>query len=401
MNKIWNASRFALMHLTSVPPAVPLDNIQGLHHAWILHRLEDLKTAQDTALAEYRFNDAAQTLYKFVWNEFCDWYLELLKPDMQAGGERGETARFVLWTVLREVLVLLHPIVPFISEEIWKALPRPQDKAEPACLAQALFPLARPGCVKPEAAARMEMIQETIVAVRTIKAELNIAPSVRLNVVIPLGLLQETKDYENSVGHCYRCNGVIEPHVSMQWFVSVRSLADKARAAVPGQTRIVPEAWQKTYYNWLDDIRDWCISRQIWWGHRIPAWTCESCGQLLVLEEAPDTCPKCSSARFTQEEDVLDTWFSSALWPFSTLGWPDATPELARFYPTSVLVTGFDILFFWVARMMMFGLHFMEKVPFHDVYIHALVRDAQGKKMSKSTGNVIDPLKMIDSYGTD
>ncbi|MCL1939780.1 MAG: valine--tRNA ligase [Desulfovibrionaceae bacterium] len=215
------------------------------------------------------------------------------------------------------------------------------------------------------------------------------------------GFLQEVRDYENSVGHCYRCNSIIEPHMSMQWFVSVKPLAEAARAAVPDRMRIFPETWSKTYYNWMDNIRDWCISRQIWWGHRIPAWTCDSCRKLVVQEEAPQTCPHCQGGKLTQDPDVLDTWFSSALWPFSTLGWPGETPELKRFYPTSVLVTGFDILFFWVARMMMMGLHFMREVPFHHCYIHALVRDAQGKKMSKSTGNAINPLDMIDQYGTD
>ena len=215
------------------------------------------------------------------------------------------------------------------------------------------------------------------------------------------GLLLEIIEHEHSVGECYRCKSVIEPHVSTQWFVKVKPLADRARAAVPGETRILPGQWEKVYYDWLDNIRDWCISRQIWWGHRIPAWTCEGCGELVVSTVDPDRCPKCGDTRLAQEEDVLDTWFSSALWPFSTLGWPDKTPELAAFYPTSVLVTGFDILFFWVARMMMMGLHFMERVPFTDVYIHALVRDEQGKKMSKSTGNVIDPLEMIQKYGTD
>ena len=215
------------------------------------------------------------------------------------------------------------------------------------------------------------------------------------------GLLLEVADHEHSVGECYRCKSVIEPHVSTQWFVKVKPLAERARAAVPADTEIFPKQWEKVYYDWLDNIRDWCISRQIWWGHRIPAWTCEACGELIVAAKDPDRCPKCGETRLVQDEDVLDTWFSSALWPFSTLGWPDKTPELAAFYPTSVLVTGFDILFFWVARMMMMGLHFMDRVPFGHVYIHALVRDEQGKKMSKSTGNVIDPLEMIQKYGTD
>ncbi len=214
------------------------------------------------------------------------------------------------------------------------------------------------------------------------------------------GDLALEEDIEHSVGGCYRCKSVVEPHVSVQWFVASTKLAPRAREAVPELTRIHPESWQKTYYNWMDNIRDWCISRQIWWGHRIPAWTCEACGELIVAEEAPAACA-CGSAALKQDEDVLDTWFSSALWPFSTLGWPEKTRELALFYPTSVLVTAFDILFFWVARMMMMGLHFMDKPPFRDVYIHALVRDAEGRKMSKSTGNVIDPIEMIDKYGCD
>lgn len=225
----------------------------------------------------------------------------------------------------------------------------------------------------------------------------------RAKIVVDLeaqGRLVKVEDIEHAVGHCYRCQTIVEPLVSEQWFVAATKLAPQARAAVPDQTKIYPETWAKTYYNWMDNIRDWCISRQIWWGHRIPAWTCADCGALMVEEEAPKICA-CGSTNLTQEEDVLDTWFSSAIWPFSTMGWPEKTKELAMFYPTSVLVTGFDILFFWVARMMMLGLYSMKQVPFHHVYLHALVRDAQGQKMSKSGGNAIDPLDMIEKYGTD
>jgi len=216
------------------------------------------------------------------------------------------------------------------------------------------------------------------------------------------GLLEKIEDYQHAVGKCYRCATVVEPTTSKQWFVSVRPLADKAVAAVrEGRIKLYPNTWYRTFYSWMDNIRDWCISRQIWWGHRIPAWTCEDCGQVTVAVSDPAGCPSCGSVRLHQETDVLDTWFSSALWPFSTLGWPEQTRELAVFYPTSVLITSFDILFFWVARMMMMGLHCMGDVPFRDVYLHALVRDKHGKKMSKSTGNVIDPLVMIEQYGTD
>jgi len=216
------------------------------------------------------------------------------------------------------------------------------------------------------------------------------------------GALVKEEVHAHAVGHCYRCQTVIEPLVSRQWFVKIQPLADAALAAVrDGRTRIVPAQWEKTYYHWMENIRDWCISRQIWWGHRIPAFTCAACGELTVARADPAACPKCGSASLEQETDVLDTWFSSALWPFSTMGWPDRTPELAKFYPTSALVTGFDILFFWVARMMMMGLKFMDEVPFRDVYIHALVRDEQGQKMSKSKGNVIDPLEVIDRFGAD
>ena len=216
------------------------------------------------------------------------------------------------------------------------------------------------------------------------------------------GYLVQVKPYLHNVGQCYRCKTDVEPMVSKQWFVRIAPLAKEAMAAVvKGNTRIVPAMWEGTYFEWMNNIRDWCISRQIWWGHRIPVWTCDGCGKMIVASVDPDRCPDCGNAKLRQEEDVLDTWFSSALWPFSTLGWPDRTEALKTFYPTSLLVTGFDILFFWVARMMMMGLYVMKDVPFRDVYLHALVRDERGEKMSKSRGNIIDPLEMIDKYGTD
>jgi len=217
-----------------------------------------------------------------------------------------------------------------------------------------------------------------------------------------LGLLRKVERYRLYLGHCYRCRTVVEPTLSRQWFVRVKTMAEPAiKAAVDGRTRFVPKGWENTYFDWMRNIRDWCISRQIWWGHRIPAWYCEQCDYVTVSVDEPDVCGGCGHPSIQQETDVLDTWFSSALWPFSTLGWPEETREMKIFYPTSVLVTGFDIIFFWVARMMMMGIKFMGDVPFKDVYIHALVRDALGQKMSKSRGNVIDPLMMMDRYGTD
>ncbi len=217
-----------------------------------------------------------------------------------------------------------------------------------------------------------------------------------------LELIEKVEKHEHSVGHCYRCSTVVEPYLSKQWFVKIKPLADDAIKVVEdGKIRFVPKNWEKTYFEWMYNIRDWCISRQLWWGHRIPAFYCEECSHITVTMDDPDKCGKCGSANIRQDEDVLDTWFSSALWPFSTMGWPDETPELAKYYPTSVLVTGFDIIFFWVARMIMTGVKFMKDIPFLDVYIHALVRDEHGQKMSKSKGNVIDPLVMMDQYGTD
>ena len=216
------------------------------------------------------------------------------------------------------------------------------------------------------------------------------------------GVLIKIEDLNHSVGHCYRCRTVVEPYLSKQWFVKVKPLAEPAMKAVrDGSIKIVPKFWENTYFEWMENIRDWCISRQIWWGHQIPAWNCKACGEVVVARETPSSCSACSSTDLIQETDVLDTWFSSALWPFSTLGWPEKTDSLKRFYPTSVLCTGFDILFFWVARMIMMGLKFMGDVPFRDVYIHALIRDAEGQKMSKTKGNVIDPLEVMEQYGTD
>ncbi|MCD6551028.1 valine--tRNA ligase [Thermotoga sp.] len=216
------------------------------------------------------------------------------------------------------------------------------------------------------------------------------------------GFLVKIEDYTHSVGHCYRCDTVIEPKLSDQWFVATKPLAKRGIEAVEkGEIKFFPERWTKVYLNWMHEIRDWCISRQLWWGHRIPVWYCQDCGHLNVSEEEVERCEKCGSTNLKQDEDVLDTWFSSALWPFSTLGWPEETEDLKRYYPTDLLVTGFDIIFFWVARMIMMGYEFMNEKPFSHVYIHQLVRDKYGRKMSKSLGNGIDPLEVIDKYGAD
>jgi len=217
-----------------------------------------------------------------------------------------------------------------------------------------------------------------------------------------IGALVRTEKHEHAVGHCSRCKTTIEPLVSKQWFVRMEDLAKPAIAAVKdGRVRFVPERFTKIYENWLENIRDWCISRQLWWGHRIPAWHCEACGETSVSREDITACMHCGSTHIHQDEDVLDTWFSSGLWPFETLGWPEDTKDLRHFYPTATLVTGYDIIFFWVARMVMMGLRFGGDVPFRDVFIHGLVRDSEGRKMSKSLGNGIDPVEVIEKYGAD
>jgi len=214
--------------------------------------------------------------------------------------------------------------------------------------------------------------------------------------------LEKVEPYEHSVGHCSRCNSIIEPIVTDQWYLRMKELAARAlRAERDGKVEVLPVKWRKVYEGWLENINDWCVSRQLWWGHRIPVYHCEDCGETIVAVDAPQTCPTCGGTHITQESDVLDTWFSSALWPFATLGWPEQTPALRYYYPTSLLITGYDIIFFWVARMVMSGLEFMDDVPFHTVFITGLVRDEQGRKMSKSLKNQVDPLDLISTYGTD
>jgi valyl-tRNA synthetase len=216
-----------------------------------------------------------------------------------------------------------------------------------------------------------------------------------------LGFLEKQEDYAHSVGICERCDTTVEPLVSTQWFVKIKPLADKAIKAVKeGEIKFVSEHFEKTYYHWMENIRDWCISRQLWWGHRIPVWYCE-CGEIIVATEPPKNCPKCKNEKLTQDPDTLDTWFSSGQWPFTVFGWPNETKDLETFYPTSVMETGYDILFFWVARMIMLGIYCTGKIPFKHVYLHGLVRDKDRQKMSKSKGNVIDPLGVVDLYGAD
>ena len=216
------------------------------------------------------------------------------------------------------------------------------------------------------------------------------------------GFLVRTEPIKHNVGACYRCKTPVEPRVSKQWFVRMQPLAGPAvRAVKDGEIRFIPDRFEKVYFHWMENIRDWCISRQLWWGHRIPAWYCRDCGETVVAREAPRVCPKCGSTHLEQDPDTLDTWFSSALWPFSTLGWPEKTPDFDYFYPTDTLVTGYDIIFFWVARMIFSGVEYTGKAPFKTVFFHGLVRDEQGRKMSKSLGNGIDPLRIIDEYGAD
>jgi valyl-tRNA synthetase len=227
----------------------------------------------------------------------------------------------------------------------------------------------------------------------------------RLRIVEALqdrGLLARVEPHRHALGHCQRCGSIVEPYLSLQWFVKMKPLAEPAlRGLERGEITILPRRWEKVYLRWLEGIRDWCISRQLWWGHRIPVWTCAACAEMIVARETPQACPKCSGRDLKQDEDVLDTWFSSWLWPFSTLGWPEDTPDLKRFYPSSVLISGPDIIFFWIARMVMAGYEFMGRSPFPVVYLHGIVRDGQGRKMSKSLGNSPDPIELMERHGAD
>ena len=223
-----------------------------------------------------------------------------------------------------------------------------------------------------------------------------------LNDLRALGLVEKEEEYAHNVGHCQRCETMVEPNISKQWFLKTAELAPPAiRAVVTNQIAFIPDKWKKVYFNWMENIQDWCISRQLWWGHRIPAFYCRDCQQVIVSEEDPQTCPACGGSRPVQDDDVLDTWFSSALWPFTTLGWQDGSPDFKTFYPTSIMSTGFDIIFFWVARMIMMGIHFGGAVPFREVLINGLIRDEKGQKMSKTKNNAVDPLEIIHEYGAD
>ncbi len=324
-------------------------------------------------------------------------------------------------TMLGDTAVAVHPEDPRYKDFVGKFVILPLvGRRIPIVADEAVDPDFGTGAVKVTPAHSMDDFEiakrhnlEFVTVINDVAKMVNV-PEPYLNLTIEKArekvledlknkdLLVKVEDYVHSVGHCQRCGTVVEQIISKQWFLSMKTLAEEAKQAVhSGKVKITPEKWVKVYYDWLNNIRDWCVSRQLWWGHRIPAYYCDDCGEVIVSKEPVKKCPKCGSGNVRQDEDVLDTWFSSALWPFATLGWPEKTPELEYYYPTTLLITGYDILFFWVARMIWSGMHFMKEEPFHTAMLHGLVRDEKGRKMSKSLKNIVDPIDLIDEYGAD
>ena len=324
-------------------------------------------------------------------------------------------------TMLGDTAVAVHPEDPRYKDFVGKFVILPLvGRRIPIVADEAVDPDFGTGAVKVTPAHSMDDFEiakrhnlEFVTVINDLAKMVNV-PEPYLNLTIEKArekvledlknqdLLVKVEDYVHSVGHCQRCGTVVEQIISKQWFLSMKTLAEEAKQAVhSGKVKITPEKWVKVYYDWLNNIRDWCVSRQLWWGHRIPAYYCDDCGEVIVSKEPVKKCPKCGSGNVRQDEDVLDTWFSSALWPFATLGWPEKTPELEYYYPTTLLITGYDILFFWVARMIWSGVHFMKEEPFHTAMLHGLVRDEKGRKMSKSLKNIVDPIDLIDEYGAD
>ena len=324
-------------------------------------------------------------------------------------------------TMLGDTAVAVHPEDPRYKDFVGKFVILPLvGRRIPIVADEAVDPDFGTGAVKVTPAHSMDDFEiakrhnlEFVTVINDVAKMVNV-PEPYLNLTIEKArekvledlknqdLLVKVEDYVHSVGHCQRCGTVVEQIISKQWFLSMKTLAEEAKQAVhSGKVKITPEKWVKVYYDWLNNIRDWCVSRQLWWGHRIPAYYCDDCGEVIVSKEPVKKCPKCGSGNVRQDEDVLDTWFSSALWPFATLGWPEKTPELEYYYPTTLLITGYDILFFWVARMIWSGMHFMKEEPFYTAMLHGLVRDEKGRKMSKSLKNIVDPIDLIDEYGAD